>query len=186
MMLAKKPLTDRTIKAVKPALPGKRTLLWDAIVPGLALRVTDSGKRSFVLVTRYPGSKHPAPRRLGAYGAISLGQARTKARKWLEMIASGVDPGIREIERRQQTFQAIAANYFQRKAKDYRSRKSNEATLLRLVYPILGTRPIDTITRSEIVHLLDRIEDENGLAMADHTLAIINRVMNWHATRSDT
>jgi integrase len=185
-MLAKKPLTDRTIKAVKPALPGKRTLLWDAIVPGLALRVTDSGKRSFVLVTRYPGSKHPAPRRLGAYGAISLGQARTKARKWLEMIASGVDPGIREIERRQQTFQAIAANYFQRKAKDYRSRKSNEATLLRLVYPTLGTRPIDTITRSEIVHLLDRIEDENGLTMADHTLGIINRVMNWHATRSDT
>jgi integrase len=57
---------------------------------------------------------------------------------------------------------------------------------VRLVYPILGTRPIDTITRSEIVHLLDRIEDENGLAMADHTLGIINRVMNWHATRSDT
>ena len=64
-MLAKKPLTDRAIKAVKPAPLGKRTLLWDAIVPGLALRVTDSGKRSFVLVTRYPGSKHPAPRSLG-------------------------------------------------------------------------------------------------------------------------
>lgn len=97
-----------------------------------------------------------------------------------------MDPARQASERRQQTFQAIATNYFQRKAKDYRSRKSNEATLVRLVYPILGTRPIDTITRSEIVHLLDRIEDENGLAMADHTLGIINRVMNWHATRSDT
>ena len=97
-----------------------------------------------------------------------------------------MDPARQASERRQQTFQAITTNYFQRKAKDYRSRKSNEATLVRLVYPILGTRPIDTITRSEIVHLLDRIEDENGLAMADHTLGIINRVMNWHATRSDT
>src|SRR6476646_4934932 len=128
MMLAKKPLTDRTIKAVKPAPLGKRTLLWDAIVPGLALRVTDSGKRSFVLVTRYPGSMHPAPRRLGAYCAISLGQARTKARQWLEIIASGVDPGKREIERRQQTFQAIAANYFQRKAK-VRLRSSRAASV---------------------------------------------------------
>src|SRR5262249_29960930 len=185
-MLAKKPLTDRAIKAAKPAPTGKRTLLWDAIVPGLALRVTDSGKRSFVLVTRYPGSKQPAPRSLGAVGVISLSNARALARQWLELIGNGVDPARQESEKRQQTFQAIATNYFQRKAKDYRSRKSNEATLGRLGYPTLGTRPIDTITRSTIVHLLDRIEDENGLVMADHTLGIINRVMNWHATRSDT
>jgi len=185
-MLAKKPLTDRAIKAAKPAPAGKRTLLWDAIVPGLALRVTDSGKRTFVLVTRYPGSTQPAPRSLGSVGAISLSNARALARQWLELIGNGVDPARQASEKRQQTFRAIATNYFQRKAKDYRSRKSNEATLERLVYPTLGTRPIDTITRSTIVHLLDRIEDENGLAMADHTLGIINRVMNWHATRSDT
>lgn len=185
-MLAKKPLTDRAIKAVKPAPSGKRTLVWDALVPGLALRVTDNGKRSFVLITRYPNSPNPTPRSLGAYGAISLEQARTKAREWLEMIASGVDPGRHEIEKRQETFKAIATNYFSRKAKDHRSRKQSEATLVRLVYPTLGTRPIDTITRSEIVHLLDRIEDENGLATANQTLGIINRVMNWHATRSDT
>lgn len=185
-MLAKKPLTDRAIKAVKPAPLGKRSLLWDAIVPGLALRVTDRGKRSFVLVTRYPGSPHPAPRSLGAYGAISLEQARDKARAWLELVASGVDPGRREIERRQETFKAIATNYFQRKAKDHRSRKLSEATLVRLVYPTLGNRPIDSITRNDIVRLLDRIEDDNGPVQATHVLSIINRVMNWHASRSDT
>jgi integrase len=185
-MLAKKPLTDRAIKAVKPAPLGKRSLLWDAIVPGLALRVTDRGKRSFVLITRYPSSPHPAPRSLGAYGAISLGQARTKARQWLEMIASGVDPGMREIEQRQETFKAIATNYFARKAKDHRTRKVNEANLTRLVYPSLGNRPIDNIIRSDIVRVLDRIEDDNGPVMANKILAIMNRVMNWHATRSDT
>jgi integrase len=185
-MLAKKPLTDRAIKAVKPAPPGKRTLLWDALVPGLALRVTDRGKRSFVLITRYPGSVHPTPRSLGPYGAISLEQARDKARAWLKLMAAGVDPGIREIEKRQQTFRAIASDYFHRKAKDHRSRKLSEATLTRLVYPTLGARPIDTITRSDIVRLLDQIEDENGPVMADRILGIINSVMNWHSTRSDT
>jgi integrase len=33
--------------------------------------------------------------------------------------------------------------------------------------------------------LLDRIEDERGPVMASRTLSIINRVMNFHASRSD-
>jgi integrase len=32
---------------------------------------------------------------------------------------------------------------------------------------------------------LDKIEDESSAVMADHCLAIIRRVMNWHASRSD-
>jgi hypothetical protein len=77
-MHAKKPLTDRAVRALPPAPKGKRRLVWDAIVPGLAVRVTDRGQRSFVLVTRYPGSPHPAPRSLGTVGAISLGDARER------------------------------------------------------------------------------------------------------------
>jgi integrase len=33
--------------------------------------------------------------------------------------------------------------------------------------------------------LLDRIEDESGPVMADRTLAIVRRILNWHASRSD-
>ena len=58
-MLAKKPLTPRAIAALKPALAGKRRLVWDSIVPGLAVRVTDRGICTFVLITRYPGSANP-------------------------------------------------------------------------------------------------------------------------------
>jgi integrase len=184
-MLAKKPLTTRAIQALKPAPPGKRRLVWDAVVPGLAVRVTDQGKRTFVLITRYPGSRHPAPRALGSVGALTLEAARAKAREWLKLIASAVDPGIQELERREQTFKAIAENYFHRKAKDHRSREWTEATLARLVYPSFGQRPIAAINRSDIVRLLDKIEDERGPVMASKTLGIINRVMNFHASRSD-
>jgi integrase len=41
------------------------------------------------------------------------------------------------------------------------------------------------VTRTEIIRLLDRIEDQNGPRMADVTLAILRKVMNWHAARSD-
>jgi hypothetical protein len=37
----KKLLTDRTIRALKPALAGTRWVIRDAKVPGLAVRVTD-------------------------------------------------------------------------------------------------------------------------------------------------
>ena len=56
--------------------------------------------------------------------------------------------------------------------------------LERLVYPKFAARPIDDVSRLDIVHLLDDVEDKHGPAMADHVLAILRRVMNWHATRS--
>jgi integrase len=184
-MLAKKPLTARAIQSLKPAPAGKRRIVWDAVVPGLAVRVTDQGKRTFVLVTRYPGSRHPAPRALGAVGALTLEAARAKAREWLELIGSGVDPAVQAQQRLEQTFQRIAETYFQRKAAAHRSRRLTEATLARLVYPTFGQRPIDAISRSDIVRLLDRIEDECGPMMATRTLHIIGQVMNFHASRSD-
>jgi integrase len=57
--------------------------------------------------------------------------------------------------------------------------------MARLVYPTLGNRPIADIRRSEIVRLLDDIEDGNGPVMADRTLAYVRKVFNWHASRSD-
>jgi integrase len=184
-MKPKKPLTDRAIKSLPPAPTGKRRIVWDAFIPGLGVRVTDKGVKSFVLVTRYPGSPNPAPRSLGTYGTISLEAARTKARGWMKLIADGIDPQLDAIRRNEQTFQHISEQYFLRKAKDHRSRKLTEATLARLVYPTFAHKPIDAITRSDIVRLMDRIEDENGPVMASRTLSIINRVMNFHASRAD-
>jgi integrase len=51
------------------------------------------------------------------------------------------------------------------------------------VFKKLGTKQIDQIKRSEINALLDKIEEESGTAMADHTLAYLRRVFNWHAAR---
>src|SRR6516165_10115816 len=143
-MKPKKPLTDRAIRALQPSPEGKRRIVWDAIVPGLGLRVTERGVKTFVLVTRYPGSANPAPRSLGIYGAITLEAARTKARDWLSLIAGGIDPDQHAARKREQTFQAISEQYFLRKAKDHRSRAESEATLARLVYPTFGPRPIET------------------------------------------
>jgi integrase len=184
-MKPKKPLTDRSISHLPFAPAGKRRIVWDAIVPGLGIRVTDRGVKSFVLVTRYPGSPNPTPRSLGTYGAITLEAARVKARDWLALIGNGVDPVQHLRSKLEQTFQSISEQYLVRKAKDHRSKDWTKSVLSRLVYPTFGLRPITDISRSDIVRLLDQIEDDSGPVMATKTLDIINRVMNFHASRTD-
>ena len=44
---------------------------------------------------------------------------------------------------------------------------------------------VAAIKRSDIVRMLDRIEDENGATIATRTLAYVGRIMNWHAARDD-
>jgi integrase len=112
-------LTDRFIPSRPRPAKGSRADYHDSIVDGLALRVTDSGHKSFVLRARYPRDPHSSARRaLGDWrpaephhgpgtgevappdapirvtraGAITLVEARAMARQWLEMIARGVDP----------------------------------------------------------------------------------------------
>src|SRR4029077_14434745 len=100
--MAKRVLNDRIIKALKPAAAGTRREIWDALVPGLGIRVTETGAKSFVLATRYPGAKNPTRRALGGYGELTLEQARAKAREWLRLIEKGIDPVV-EIERQRLT-----------------------------------------------------------------------------------
>jgi integrase len=159
--------------------------VWDALVPGLAVRVTDTGQRSFVLVTRYPGSTNPTPRSLGTVGAISLEDVREKARVWLKSISVGIDPAHAAKAAARDTLQAVCTEYLARDGAKLRSAKWRRGVLERIVYPVLGSRPITEVRRSDIVRLLDQIEDERGNAMADLTLAVIRRIMNWHAARTD-
>jgi hypothetical protein len=118
----------------------------------------------------------------------------------------GRDPGKErraEVHKAEQaaenTLKAIAEEYLTRvcgmerdakgkatfKGGRLRTAAEREVMLTRLVYPKLGAHPIGDIKRSDIVRLLDKIDDENGPVMADRTLAMVRKIMNWHALRSD-
>ena len=81
------------------------------------------------------------------------------------------------------TLEAVAAEFFKREGPKLRTARKWESDLRRLVLPTFGKRPIASLRRKEITRLLDRIEDNNGLAQADTTLAIVRRIANWHAVR---
>src|SRR5262245_61769017 len=90
--MPKKLLTDKSVAALKPARAGRRYIIGDIAVPGLGVRVTANGHRTYVLGARFPGSKFFVRREIAEVGTITLAAAREKAREWLVAIKQGVDP----------------------------------------------------------------------------------------------
>ena len=72
-----------------------------------------------------------------------------------------------------------------REGKSLRSADDRRADLERLVFPSIGFIPIAAIRRGDIICLLDSIEDDRGPVMADKALALMRRILNWHASRTD-
>jgi integrase len=166
-----KNLTDRTLQALKPA--AKTYDVWDTQIPAFGVRVSDSERLTFVLAMRKPGSKHPTRRALGSYPALTLAQARAKASQWIELVKRGIDPAVAEEEARQAALRQ-QANTFAAVAEDYlrlhvigRQRKADVvARNFRSIFMALwGMRPITSITRHDVLTLIEDIRD-NGTAAA--------------------
>jgi Arm DNA-binding domain len=177
------------LNAAKPAAGKDRIIYWDEKRPGFGLMVTSNGKRSFVF--QYRNSKGQS-RRASLSGTTKLADAH----KWADILqgelAKGSDPvetkkADRAANSERRRFRAVAEQYIKREGSKIRSMGQREAILKRLVYPVLGDKPIDQIKRSDIISLLDGIERGDGrrAPMADLTLMVVRRVMNWHAARDD-
>jgi integrase len=173
-------LTDRFCERAKAQSGEVQSDYFDETVSGLALRVSLE-RKTWTLHFSSPTNGKRARLTLGTYPATSLGSARTKALEAKALVEEGRDPRGTAKD----TFQAIAEEYMRREGKKLRNRDWEESALRRLVYPALGHKLIAEIKRTELVRLLDQIEDENGPVQADRTLAVIRKIMNWYASRSD-
>ena len=204
--MARKVLTDRALKALKPAAAGKRYEVMDGVVPGFGVRVTDKRKRTFILIARYAGADNPTRRALGEYGAITLETAREKARDWIKMIQRGIDPKeveeqqLREAARaRKNSVAAVAEDFIREKVlgpKFYDEwsslewktipqgrpleRKGLEVTrdIRREIIPRWGKLPITELARPEI-RLVVEAKAQSAPAQARNLLGIIKRMFSW-------
>ncbi len=189
--MGRKTLTDRTLKALKPA-PSRRKdyLVNDAIVPGLGVRVGHTGTKTFVLVTRIPGRRYPTRRKLGKYGALTLEEARQKARDWLQLIARGIDPKVEEEKRKLDDQQrqanslaAVAAEFIRRHVSKLRTGDEVESAINRELVSRWGGRPISEISRRDVVGMLDEIVERGTPYAAHHLLAYTRKLFNWAIAR---
>jgi integrase len=192
--IAKVILTDKGIAKLKkhPAPAGQRYTVWDALVPGFGVRVTDKGHLSFVLAGRYPGSKHYTRRDIGEVGAIDLAPARDQARAWIEQMQAGKDPRA-EQERLARDEARKAAHTFAQVAEDFiaervvgknperpiqRKAKYVQRILRDVFIKTWGERPIADIDRGEVLTLI-KAKVRTAPAEARSQLAILKSLFSW-------
>jgi integrase len=180
-------LTDRFIKSRRPAAIGQRDEYADAQVPGLYLRVTDRGHKSFALVTRYPLTpKHPTRRSLGGCDEINLADAREKARDWLKLIGKGIDPKVDEerqraaqLRRQANTFEAVAREFLALHAAKLAKRSEAEAIIGNEFMQRWAQRPITDITTLDVSTAIRAIVDRGSPYQAHNAFGHIRKMFRW-------
>src|SRR5450631_3002905 len=115
----KRKLTDKDLQRLKPAPAGKRYMVWDTHTRNLAVKVTDRGTITFIVVGRRKGQAAPQYHRLGRYpDQISLREAREQVSDVMRLYRQGTTPKEQEkrksIERAKARGEAfeVAANAF--------------------------------------------------------------------------
>ena len=166
------------MRTAKP-LPDKNLILWDSggDVP-LYMVITPRGKKSFRLrytrpVTQKDGSIKPTmtSARIGRYPAMSIAQAREKARKLLGNADEGENiskflktQAAQKVAEEQLTFGKIAAEWIERHRKTWSQRYANDLTAkIKLhLLPALENVPVSRIDDDVLRPVLLGIEKRGG------------------------
>src|SRR5262245_21869958 len=157
-------LTDAFVKALRCERGQKVTEVRDVDVRGLELRVTASGVKTWRLhYTRRSDGRRRAIS-LGAYPALSLKAARSKAKGLqadIENEEMKADTATdRQIRRRSQTLSEIADEWLDRHGrpnKSPRALRDDISMLDRHIRPRIGAMRVTDITKRDVIRLLDEV-----------------------------
>ena len=162
------------MQRTKPPKKGV-TEIFDLGYPGLCLRVSYGGTRSFDTFYRAGGKLRRET--LGKWPALSLAQARQLWRERREAIGRGEDPSRPKAT----LFETVVEEWLRRdqsknKASSlYQVTRSVEDDLL----PAWRGRRVDTIGKRDVIELLDSIADRGAPQTARATQAFIGRFFAW-------
>jgi integrase len=182
--MAREKLTDRKLKSLKPAPEGKHKDYWDSSTDGsgvLGVRVSDTGRRTFVLMARYPRNpSHPQRVALGTYPTMSLADAREKASRWRKLIAASKDPRDEEEKKKENSFRAVGEQFIDYiKRQKLRTAPVMEHRLRQTFMEKWGGRPISEITADDIKRIIRKSVEDGARYQAFHHFALIRRLFNW-------
>ena len=174
--------TARGIAAIKPPKTGQADY-WDTSIPGFILRVSYAGRKTWGVVYRHEGRKRRLT--IGTYPSLSLADARERAKDALQEAAHGNDPAAdKQAKRRAETLGELAAEYIEKHAKkNKRSWRTDELAFERDILPRWRHRKAASITRKEVVRLLDDIVERGAPVQANRVLEILRKAYNWAISR---
>jgi integrase len=172
-----------TVETLKAAVtpPGKsRSIVYDARTPGLALRVTNNGAKSFVFYRKVDG--RPLLMKLGGFPDITIEQARTLASKVNGQVAEGKDPmEDRRAVRTSDTIQQLFDRWKKENAELRLSPRTiiSDESRFRTCFADWTARKIASIKASHVKDKHAEIARKRGKVTANRAVQLLRRLCNW-------
>lgn len=197
-------LTTKGVESIKPDPKKDRVDYFDAILPGMALRVTKSGSKSWVVYYRSPveidrrGQPKVKRYTIGKYPRLGLADAREEAGSVMRRVDEGDDPQKEKAEAKRQQSTAMQADPItvqdgvHRYIEDHvkvrckpRVRADGtefwelERVMSSHVNSYMGGMRIADVTRKDVLSMHRHIEKTAGATAADRAAEALRGALNW-------
>lgn len=174
-------LTDQYLINVHAAVRGRR-YLYDEVVPGLVVQITESGRKSWQVYKTF--QRKPVRFTLGVFPIMSVAEARQAA---IEVLA-GMSRGIHPQEKRRTataqavTYREIFQRYFEEHLKPHTRSWEAAGKSFDLYFRELADRRVVDLTPFTVQQWFNRIATERGKATANRQFNTLRACIRWAVT----
>jgi integrase len=170
--------TEKLVEALEGEA-GKESFFWDTEQPGLGMRITAKGRKSYFVFYRTQDGQQRRPA-LGLIRDLSLKEAREMAQEYRAAACKGLDPvAARREARNALTLRQFAEIYMAEHAEKRKKPLSvagDRGNLDNHILPRLGDTKLDRITRPDITRFH---RDMSGQPSAgNRCLALLSKMFN--------
>lgn len=171
-------ITKRTVDGAEPGTVDR--FLWDPELKGFGLKVTPHGRKVFQAQYRLRGQRQSRRMTIGAYGPLTVDQARAEARRILGEAASGRDPAEerrpRSVTDFATVFEDFLADHADAKRKPRTAVEYRRLARIHLL-PRFGRLSVTDLDRAHVAKLHREMAD--APYQANRTLALLSKFCNW-------
>jgi integrase len=178
-------LTDPFIKGLKPAV--RRKEIYDGKTKGLAIRLSETGRRTFVYRYRY--GKSVKRYTIGTYPKMKLAAARKKVGELDDLLRDGIDPLAEKQKNKNRpapvTVESLSDLFIEKHLpKLKKSTREDYERRIKIIKSEVGSIPAKDLSRSDIISFLEDILEENEAPIQSNRLrAILSSMYSFGVNR---
>lgn len=187
-------LTESVIRGFAIESGRQDRMMFDTVCPGLGVRVTAKGTKTFLTQWTDPVTKRKQREPLGVWPALTLDGARAATRVKLGDVAMGVNPRVKRLKAKADadrqrseealTFDRLITDWVRLHLSKRRPRYAAEAErAIRLAFHDMINKPAARITKDQVVNRLDEMIKAKKLTTAGRTRAYARAAFNWALKR---
>jgi integrase len=183
-------LSERTVARLKPPTDRVFVDVWDQTLPAFGIQLRATGRRSWIIAVRRPGKATTSRIKIGDPATMSLTQAKERARELmgdLDQLAVETDPADDDFDPDHLTgdslIDAVITGFILRDQKPRNRSWRCSEQILRHDLTAWYFRPLRSITRADVIKMLDRVLDRGKPRAANLLLGHVKRMFNWTIER---